>query len=296
MAEKETLIRHNLIIDKLHRTPMTWKELDNYLKQESEIQGMELEFSQRSFQRHIDKIRELYNISIKSDRSTNKYYIDADETHMDRSMQAFDILNLLRLGDNSTNVVLFERRRPMGTEHLAGIFHAIRNNFLLKFEYHKYYEAGGESRKLLPLVIKESKNRWYVVGHDLDRNALRVFALDRMSGLEFGKKQPASRFIKNVEQYFKNSFGVLLATENQEVEEIVLSYSPFQGKYVKSMPLHESQELLIDNEEEVRIRLNLYVTRDLIMEILSVGANVKVLTPQSLADEIRAEHKKAIEL
>ncbi|MBL1408708.1 WYL domain-containing protein [Sphingobacterium faecale] len=296
MAEKETLIRHNLIINKLRRSPLTWKELDAYLKQESEIQGLKLDFVQRTFQRHINDILEIYAVSIKSDRSTRRYYIEADEGHVDRSMQAFDILNLLRMGDNSSNVVLFERRRPMGTEHLAGIFHAIRNNLLLKFEYQKYYEAEAEQRKLLPLAIKEAKNRWYVVGQDLDRNAMRVFAVDRMCKLDFGKKQPASRFAKNVELYFKNSFGVLLATEDQEVEEIVLSYSSFQGNYIKSMPLHESQELLVDNEEEVRVRLRLYVTRDLIMEILSVGAQVKVLAPQSLADTVKAEHKKAIEL
>ncbi|WP_164123078.1 helix-turn-helix transcriptional regulator [Sphingobacterium sp. xlx-130] len=296
MAEKETLIRHNLIINKLRRSPLTWKELDAYLKRESEIQDLKLDFVQRTFQRHINDILEIYGVSIKSDRSTRRYYIEADEGHVDRSMQAFDILNLLRMGDNSSNVVLFERRRPMGTEHLAGIFHAIRNNLLLKFEYQKYYEAEAEQRKLLPLAIKEAKNRWYVVGQDLDRNAMRVFAVDRMSKLDFGKKQPASRFAKNVELYFKNSFGVLLATEDQEVENIVLSYSSFQGNYIKSMPLHESQKILVDNADEVRISLNLYVTRDLIMEILSVGAQVKVLAPQSLVDLVREEHKRAMEL
>lgn len=296
MSSIETLLRHKLIINKLYRTPLTWKELHSYLDHESKLQDRKFTFHQRTFQRHISDIFELYGVTIANDPSTNRYFIESDGTYTDRSMQAFDMLNLIRLGDNSTKVMLFERRRPMGTEHLAGILHAIRNNMLLIFDYHKFYETESESRKLLPLIIKEAKNRWYVVGHDLDKNALRVFAVDRIANLEFGKKQPASRYTDDVDQYFKNSFGVLLATEDQDVEEIVLSYSPFQGKYIKSMPLHESQQLLVDNEEEVRVRLRLYVTRDLIMEILSVGAQVKVLAPQSLADTVRAEHQKAMEL
>lgn len=296
MSAIESLLRHKLIINKLHRTPLTWKELDTYLDHESKLQDRKFTFHQRTFQRHINDIFELYGVTIANDPSTNRYYIESDGTYTDRSIQAFDMLNVLRLGDNSSKVILFERRRPLGTDLLAGILHAIRNTLLLKFDYHKFYEAESESRKLLPLLIKEAKNRWYVVGHDMDKNELRVFAVDRMANLEFGKKQPASRFRNDVEMYFKNSFGVLLATEDQEVEEIVLSYSSFQGKYIKSMPLHESQELLLDNETEVRVRLRLYVTRDLIMEILSVGAHVKVLAPQSLADMVRAEHEKAMAL
>jgi len=294
MSAIETLLRHKLIVNKLRVKPMTWDELDDYLERESEIQGYKLRFSQRTFQRHIADILTLYGIEIVSNRSTNRYYIDTQVEHTDRSLEAFDVLNVLRVGNNTSREMVFEKRRPKGTEHLAGVLHGIRNNLLLLFAYHKFYEEESESRRIIPYVIKESKNRWYVIGHDLDRDATRVFAIDRISELEFGKRYTGRLPKVDIDALYRHSFGIILPREDQKVEEIVLSYSAFQGKYVKSMPLHESQEVLLDDEDEVRIRLQLYVTHDLIMEILSVGAEVKVLEPQSLADIVRDKHKRAL--
>ena len=63
---------------------------------------------------------------------------------------------------------------------------------------------------------------------------------------------------------------------------------------IKSLPLHESQVILKDNEQELLIKLTLFVTYDLLMEILSYGNNVKVLQPLSLVDEIRDCYENAL--
>jgi len=44
--------------------------------------------------------------------------------------------------------------------------------------------------------------------------------------------------------------------------------------------------VLVDNKDEFRIKLKLYITHDLLMELLSLGQSVKVLQPQCLIDEI----------
>ena len=58
------------------------------------------------------------------------------------------------------------------------------------------------------------------------------------------------------------------------------------GKYIKSLPLHHSQEILIDDDRELRIKLKLFPTFDFTQEILSHGQNVTVISPQSFRDEI----------
>ena len=40
-----------------------------------------------------------------------------------------------------------------------------------------------------------------------------------------------------------------------EPQKIVLSFDPFQGQYIKSLPLHKSQTVLVDNVEEFRIKI-----------------------------------------
>ena len=46
------------------------------------------------------------------------------------------------------------------------------------------------------------------------------------------------------------------------------------------------------NEEELRISLDLVITKDLIMEILSHGENVKVIKPKSLIRDIKNQLDK----
>ena len=55
----------------------------------------------------------------------------------------------------------------------------------------------------------------------------------------------------------------------------------------KSLPLHSSQEILVDNEKQLQIKIHIFITEDFIMELLSHGNRVKVLEPKSLANEIK---------
>jgi len=61
------------------------------------------------------------------------------------------------------------------------------------------------------------------------------------------------------------------------------------------MPLHESQQILIDNEEELRIKLKVFITEDFLMEILSHGERVRVIEPKSLVEDIKNIYEEVLE-
>ncbi|GGC46113.1 WYL domain-containing protein [Parapedobacter defluvii] len=293
MSLRETLIRHQLVINKLRVRPYTWKEIDQFLRQESEIQQYRLYVGQRQFQRDKDDIFSLYGIEIENNRSTKKYWIGTSEETDARHLEAFDVFNLLKVGGNKTGEVSFERRRPQGTENMYGLLHAIQNKLTITFQYHKFYESSGETRKVEPYALKEAKHRWYLLCRDIDKQELRLFGLDRISGIEFTKKKFTKSNEINIENIFRSSFGIILPEEGQQVEEVELSFTPFQGKYIKSLPLHESQEIIHDNEQELRVKLRIYITHDFIMELLSYGKEVKVLHPATLADDLKQQHYQA---
>lgn len=77
---------------------------------------------------------------------------------------------------------------------------------------------------------------------------------------------------------------------------MILSFDPYQGKYIKPMPLHESQEILRDDGKELRIRIKIYITYDFLMEILSFGPYVKVIQPEELILSLKAIFRKAFKL
>lgn len=295
MSKREAISRYNLIIKKVRKQPVTLSEIMDYLKLESEIQGYNFNVSQRTFQRDLEEIRSIYNIEIKYDFSRKIYYIDYEEQPdiSDRIMEAFDVFNSLNLTERLSDYIHFEKRKSQGTENLYGILHAIKNTFQISFNYHKFWENDITERNAKPYALKEFKNRWYLIALDLNDDTIKSFALDRLRDLEISKKHFVYPVDFNITNYYKFCFGIVRPNEDVP-EEIILSLTPFQGRYIKSLPLHESQEILIDNEKELRIRLKLYLTYDFIMELLSMGENLKILQPKSLINQLIKKYQSAL--
>ena len=289
MSKREAISRYNLILKRIRKNPATWSEISAFLKSESELQEYNFDISKRTFQRDLNDIRSIYNIDIECHPSNNKYYIEnnSEPGVSERILEAFDTFNALNISDRISNHIHFEKRRPQGTENLHGLLHAIKNMIQVSFSYQKFWEDVVTQRYAEPYALKEFKNRWYVLAKDLKDNQVKSFALDRLTDLGITKKRFQLPDDFNVNEHYKYSFGII-SPEDNKPEEIVLSFEPFQGKYIKTLPLHETQEVMIDNEKELRIKLKLFVTLDFVMEVLSYGSRVKVISPLSLVDEIKS--------
>src|SRR5690606_4303262 len=115
------------------------------------------------------------------------------------------------------------KRRPSGTENIPSILKAIKNDKTIIFSYKKFYESYEEQRKVKPLFVKESNNRWYIVGYDLDKQDLRVFGIDRIHEITIGKKFKDPLNMEEAQQLFGHCFGIILPTKNDKAEEVILS-------------------------------------------------------------------------
>lgn len=295
MSKRESIARCKLIINKLRKKPSSFNEIEDYLQLESEIHGYNYNISKRTFQRDVEDILSLFNIEIIYDFSQKVYYINNDDEPEinERILEAFDTFNALQLTDRLSDYLHFEKRKPQGTEHLNGILYAIKNKLQIKFTYQKYWEVEISQRIIEPYMLKEFKNRWYVLGNNLKDNTIKSFALDRISNLEITGKKFKYPDDFNVVNRFRYSFGIM-APNDEQPQEVILSFDPFQGKYIKSLPLHESQQILIDNEDELRVKLTLFVTHDFFMELLSYGENLKVIAPKSLIKDIKNSLQKTL--
>ncbi|QQS51097.1 MAG: WYL domain-containing protein [Bacteroidota bacterium] len=287
MSKRDYIIRFLLIIKKLRNSKFaTFNEINDYIEREFDIMDSPKNISLRTFQRDLNEIRSIFNIDIHCN-NLNQYYIEEDEHSgfNNRMMEAFDIFNSLSTGQQLTPFVLLEKRCSLGTEHIYGLLHAIKNRLVVRMDYQKFYETNQTTREVEPYALKEFKGRWYLLCKDFKDNYTKTFALDRIHGLEITKKKYNYPANLNPNDYFENCYGII-TSDDSDPEEIVLSFEPFQGKYIKSYPLHESQKILIDNETELRISLYLYETHDLLMELLSYGANLQVIQPKSLIDKM----------
>ncbi|MDR3285825.1 MAG: WYL domain-containing protein [Prevotellaceae bacterium] len=297
MSKLETTKRYHLIIRKMRISKcVTFAEIDDYLQQQSKIQGLNFNISQRTFQRDIAEIGSIYGIYIKYNFS-EKYYFIEEEFEMEinnRMFEALDVYNALNVKEQQSQYVQFERRSAQGTEHFYGILHAIRNRFHISFSYQKFYKNHPENRIVEPLILKEFKYRWYLVARDTYDARIKFYALDRLSDLEVQKTHYEEDTNFDINELMKYCFGIILPNDDSQPETVVLSFDAFQGKYIKSLPLHETQKILIDNEEELQISLQIYIMHDFIMELLSYGDSVKVISPQNLAEDLKEMYENAL--
>ncbi len=295
MAKHEFFLRYFSIIKKLRGSgEASFEEISNYLDSESDFTGYKLSIAKRTFQRDLNEIRTIFNVDIKNN-SFHKYYIanDGEQDINNRMLEAFDTFNALNLSDRLSKYIHFEKRKPHGTENLYGLLHAIKNRLQIHFSYQKFWDEKSEKRTVEPYAIKEFRSRWYVIAKDLKDEKIKSFALDRLANFSITKKIFKYPKDYNVEESYKYCFGIISPDNGKEPEEIILSFTLFQGKYIKSLPLHETQQIILDTQNELKIKLKMYITLDFIIELLSLGENVKVLKPKSLIKEIKLRQEKA---
>jgi len=297
MSKRESTARQILIIKKLKRNPASFAEISDYLALESELQAYDFNISKRTFQRDLEDIRSLFNFDVQYDQSQKEYFIYFDEQAElnERILEAFETFNALNISDRLSNHIHFEKRKPRGTENLYGLLHAIKNKVHIKFTHQKYWEDERTKRTVKPYALKEFKNRWYVLANDLKDDRVKSFALDRLTELDITKRKFEYPNDFNVADHYKYCFGII-SPNGHEPQEVILSFAPIQGKYIKSLPLHETQEVLVDNKEELRIKLIVFLTHDFLMELLSHSEHLKVIQPVGLINDLKSAFNNALKL
>jgi predicted DNA-binding transcriptional regulator YafY len=298
MAKQDYIFRYFTIIKKLRRSgEATFREINEYLEKESEFLDRTLSVSNRTFIRDLNEIRALFKIDIRYDFSSGVYFIAEDQQSdlNNRMLESIDTINSLKMVSDITQYMFFEKRRAHGTHHFYGLLHAIKNRVVLLLVHQKFDSEEKKERLVEPYALKESKGRWYLLARERNDRKIKTFGLDRILDFQTTPGRFDYPAHLDVNDMFRYCFGVI-NPDDVPPEEIILSFEPEQGKYIKSYPIHESQAILTDNEQELRIRLTLFITRDLVMEILSYGMTVKIISPERLIREVKKIHQEALAL
>jgi len=275
---------------------MSFEELQDDMLLDPDSIEDQLIKSQRTLQRDITDIASIYGIKIVADRSSGKYYIEenTENSHSQRLRENFDLINAIRLTERFGKNLVFEDRKPLGTQHMSGLLHAIQNHLEVKFTYLKFYDDSISERRLKPIALKEARNRWYLIAEDRKDAIIKNFSLDRISNFVITESKFKPHKDYDIMEEFNHSFGIINGT-NEQPEKIILSFTPNEGRYVKSLPLHHSQQLVVENGKEIQFSYILVPTYDFMMELLSYGNQVKVIEPKSLRNNIKKKLKDAMD-
>jgi len=197
---------------------------------------------------------------------------------------------------NAGSILLLDRpKRYQGIEYMGDIVDAIHGKNVLKVSYQPFTKTEPKKHTVHPYFIKEYNGRMYLIGNDIHptkASKFLTFAFDRMSDV-VKMNQTFREQEVDKENYFRAAIGISLP--DSKPENIVLLFDPIQSNYLQSQPLHHSQRILKDTEEEFVISVDLLVNYELKSLLQSFGDRVKVLEPKVLADEMKEVAMNVVE-
>lgn len=163
-----------------------------------------------------------------------------------------------------------------GTDLLPILLQAIKETRELRFRYISFLDESESERVLHPYLLKEYRNRWYVIGKDADAGKVKTFGLDRISDLSIRENYFTVDKSFDPETLFKYSFGI---TAGGTPEKIVLKFASQEGRYVKAQPLHPTQKIINESADGLTVELKVIPSYELKATIRSFGTGVKVIEP-----------------
>ena len=178
-----------------------------------------------------------------------------------------------------------------GNEYLTSILEGIKLKRYLTFDYASFISGEMKPRKVIPLLLKQYRNRWYLISFDESKDDYITYALDRIEDLAVTKEATTRPMDFNPDNYFKHSVGI--TSGNTAPEKILLKVSTVASKYIDSLPIHTSQKIIEMNDDHFVFSLHVNVSEELIREILSYGGDIQVVQPKKLVETI---HKRASRL
>lgn len=257
--------------------------------------------SERTLQRDFAALKDEFGIEVVYNKFKEGYFIDPDKsTNPKTFIRILEILNTAEIitdtiKDNKESLKYLSLDTSVnlkGIDNIKYILKAIKDTKVISFMHQSFYNSTSRVSYLKPYGLKEYLNRWYVIGVVQGLNELRTYGIDRIEELKITDKKFIPDKKLNPLANFDNVVGVVYSLH--PIIDVILSFSPDQGKYIKTLPIHDSQKIVVDTENELRISLRVSPNYELVQRILMYNQFVKVLEPKFLADEIKQRLKESL--
>ena len=259
------------------------------------------DYPRRSFNNHREAVAEVFGIEIACNRSTNRYYIDAGESAVDKRqpvdwlVNTFTVNNLLTLSKERLSGRVSVEDIPSGQKWLVSVMQSMLDNTEMELHYRKYMSEDEEVRHIRPYAVKEFAKRWYIVAYSEEASALRVYAMDRILALKpTGEKFKMPKGFQ-VDDLFESSYGIYLP-EGEEPVLVKFRTTLREAAYLQDLPLHPSQVFLGSEGDFCLFALRVIPNPNFIMELVKHGGRLEILEPASLREQVKQEFRNALKL
>lgn len=332
-TNKSALIRYKTIDECLRNTYRKWT-LEDLIQKVSdalyEFEGIATGVSKRTIQADIQLMRSDklgYNAPIVViDR---KYYTYEDKAYsitqsplkaedVDKMKEVVSLLkqfngfhyfdemteliaklenNIYKSAKQTPNYIQFEDNKQLkGIDHLNGLYQAILQKKPLFIEYKSFRAQEAKKDIYHPYLLKEYRNRWFLICRNNAGKLLLTLALDRIEAF-YDLDQKLFKPYEGIDfdRYYSECIGVT-RSEKDRPQKILLQFNNRNAPYVLTKPIHQTQQIIEHYDNGLTIRIDVIPNFELEREILGFGENVKVISPSNLRRKIQKRLSQANEI
>jgi len=178
-------------------------------------------------------------------------------------------------------------------ETLVALQQAIQNRHPVDMAYFTARRGEETQRTVYPYHLFNMNGEWYLIAFDLLRQGVRQFALPRIRKWRILKEEHFEidpQF--SSDDYFRKSFQ---SEHGDTIVEVILLFDPYQARYIRERPYHESQTIEEQPDGSIVMRFVTGAIGEVQRWVMSYGSHVQVLAPESLAHSIKEEFRASLQ-
>lgn len=291
MKKAELFNRYLWLIDLIYQSGgITRDEINRRWSRSVLNERAESEIPERTFHRHKEAIKELFDIDIICDRTPERVY-RIEHNYVDKSknlrswlLNTFSLGNILTEARQIQDRILVENI-PSGNKFLTNIIESMRENHILNISYQNFLNDSPWKFDIEPYCLKLFRQHWYLLARSPYDNKLRIYGLDRILDLSISDKLFQLPKDFNADSIFENCFGIIVGS-NDKPTMIKFKVINNQQKYIRSLPLHHSQQEICSESDYSIFSVFVKPTFDLIQEFLKYGYDLEVIEPIELRQQL----------
>ena len=288
------------VVKTIHRAGrITLRELNERWRENVDLSGG-LDLQRQTFDRWKGGILDMFGIVIDCEQHGRyNYFIANPEVLENGEMRTWLLETYGTVDALSSSLSIHDRilteEVPSSQNFLAIVLEAMKANSVLTITHQSFGKDEAKTFDVEPYCMKMSARRWYLLARNVDRNCLRLYALDRLENVRMTDVKFAMPKDFNAKEYFSEYFGIML-DDKVPVQRIVLRADEYHQHYMRTLPLHPSQREIFTCDKYADFELHLRHTYDFYMKLMSFGDMIKVMEPESLRDELRKWLNKTLKV
>jgi predicted DNA-binding transcriptional regulator YafY len=182
-----------------------------------------------------------------------------------------------------------------GIEFIDPMYQSIRSKQVTRLTYQSFKARQQNVFNFHAYLLKEYRNRWFVLGRKSSKEPMVTLALDRIKSIQ---PAPTVKYIDNgkfdANEYYKDVIGVTV-NEGNRAQTVHLAIDRSNAPYVITKPFHHTQKIISKSQEGIEITIDVVLNYELEREILGFGECITVIKPKKLRERMEAKLKKAVE-